>query len=269
MDEEQMLSLPDAHQIQQPQIGEVQLYYFRLTADEPAMQQLAQSLSRDELARADRFVTGDLRRRFIVCRGRLRQVLAALCGCSPLEVRFRYESLGKPQLVEPRSVAGLPVHFNVSHSGDAALLAIAAEEVGVDLEVPNPRTNYAAIASQMISDYERSGWDQLSPVERAEETLRLWVCKEALLKALGLGIADALKRVSFPLPIPAQGPFAPLRIDASLQLHLDEDGTCGRNHWLDPHSWKIQLLPEIPGVSAAVAMPRSILQLSIHALRIE
>jgi 4'-phosphopantetheinyl transferase len=87
---------------------------------------------------------------------------------------------------------GLP-HFNVSHSGTAALIAVAGSDpVGVDIEQLRPlgmaedrRLRIVAAAAR------RSGGDALDPRSDAG-VLRAWVRLEAEAKALGSGIGQLL-----------------------------------------------------------------------------
>ncbi len=91
---------------------------------------------------------------------------------------------GKPR------VAGGP-HFNLSHSGGLALIALCADApVGVDLERVHALRNPSGLARRMCSERELAwagGQDDLNLA-----LLRLWVRKEALAKAEGGGIATAL-----------------------------------------------------------------------------
>lgn len=235
---------------------EAQLFAFSLAASDQQLAEAERALNAEELARANRFVHADVRRRFIVCRSRLRHLLARELGIAAAQVGFRYEQWGKPQLQQP---AAADLQFNVSHSGDWGLIVLARVAVGVDLEMPNDRFDYRGIASQILSSRERIAWEKLSPAAQATETLRLWVCKEALLKAMGLGIAEGLQQISFPIPLPGHGePFSPESISGVLQMHLEDDGTCARNHWIDSRAWRLQLLDILPNCPMAVCLPAGV-----------
>ncbi|MEO8272369.1 MAG: 4'-phosphopantetheinyl transferase superfamily protein [Aureliella sp.] len=235
---------------------EAQLFSFSLAASEAQLMEAERALNTEELARANRFVHADVRRRFVVCRSRLRHLLAHELGIEPAQVGFRYEKWGKPQLSNP-AVADL--QFNVSHSADWGLVALARVAVGVDLELFNDRFEYRGVASQIVTPHERMAWSKLVPAVQATETLRLWVCKEALLKAMGLGIAEGLQQVSFPIPLPSRGEvFSPESISGALQMHLEDDGTCARNHWIDSRAWRLQLLDVIPQCYTAVCLPAGV-----------
>jgi 4'-phosphopantetheinyl transferase len=236
------------------QLDTVEVRSFSLAPVAGTIERLRGWLSADELARAERFVTQELRDRFVVCRGRLREWLAEVTNQQPDALRLSYEASGKPYLADARcAVSGLQLHFNVSHSADRALIALAPCQVGIDIEVPNRRIRYETIATQLVSGQEQEAWDGLPTDLRVEQFLRLWVCKEAWLKAVGIGIAGGLKSVAFKLPIPESGKIAPAWIDPSLQMQLEEDATCARNDWLVPSGWSVQCLPSSVGGRAAIA----------------
>ncbi len=234
---------------------EAHLFSFSLAASEQQVAQAERVLNAEELARANRFVHADVRRRFIVCRSSLRHLLARELRIEAAAVGFRYEQWGKPQLQKPDA----DLQFNVSHSGDWGAIVLARVAIGVDLELLNDRFEYRGIASQILTSPERLAWEKVETTARAIETLRLWVCKEALLKAMGLGIAEGLQQVSFPIPLPSHGEvFSPESISGALQMHLEDDGTCSRNHWIDSRAWRLQLLDVIPNCYMAVCLPAGV-----------
>src|SRR5690349_19880357 len=88
-------------------------------------------LSVDEKERADRFHFPHHRDRFIIARGKLRELLSRYTQVPAEDILFRYGPRGKPYL-ENNS---LDLQFNVSHSDDFAVYAFALHsEVGIDIE---------------------------------------------------------------------------------------------------------------------------------------
>jgi phosphopantetheinyl transferase len=248
-----------------PEVDEVQVLLQGLDVCSEQYSACEQVLNAEELSRANRFVHEDVRRRFVVCRGSLRHWLAAITGEPPADIQFEYERWGKPRLAALRSSARRhPAwHFNVSHSGEWAVLAVAQSPIGVDLEIMHERLGYSAIASQILTASEQQAWRQLAGRDRELAVWQLWVCKEALLKAMGLGIAEGLMKVSFPLPIPTLKLFTPCSIEPDLQLHLDDDGSCRTNHWIDSASWRLQMLDVLPNSCAAICTPRAIRKITM------
>lgn len=244
-------------------VDEVEIWRIPLEAGQQISRECEALLSPDELARAQRFVTADLRRRFVTCRGSLRKILSRAIGVEPERVRFEYERWGKPRLAAGRRHAGDHIHFNVSHSEDVAFIAVARSPVGIDAEIPTRKLNYRAILPQVLSPKERLSLEKLPAREHEKAVLQLWVCKESILKAMGLGIAEGLHQISFPLPIPSDTPFSADEIAATLQLHLDDDGSCRMTSWVDPATWCVRLLGQFPDCITALTTMRHIRRWSV------
>jgi 4'-phosphopantetheinyl transferase len=96
------------------------------------------------------------------------------------------------------ALAGLD--FNLSHARDHALIAVAREQpLGVDLERIDRKLDAHDLARRFLSRSESESLARFPQAQRAIAFLRLWTCKEAVLKALGAGISFGLDRVAFDL----------------------------------------------------------------------
>jgi 4'-phosphopantetheinyl transferase len=150
-----------------------------LDVDEAPLRAL---LSPDEQERAARFVFREDRRRYIVARARLRQLLGARLRVSPEKIEFQYGAAGKPALAASHG----DLRFNLSHCEDVAVYAFAdAAEVGVDVEREREIEDAEAIAERCFSPAERDAC-------RALGFLYCWTRKEAFVKALGSGLSSPL-----------------------------------------------------------------------------
>ncbi len=138
-----------------------------------------------ERARAGRFAHPEDARRFSVAHGWLRHVLGAACGLAPADVRLA-PGPGKPRLEAPGGV-----HFNLSHAGDLALVAVADREVGVDVEQLDRGPTALEAVDVACAPAEADALAALAPAERAVAFLELWTAKEAYLKATGTGLTVA------------------------------------------------------------------------------
>src|SRR4051794_34295951 len=120
--------------------GAVQLWFVSLdSVDE--LERLLPVLSRDELDRVGRIADERIRRRYVVGRAALRRLLGERLTTPPAELRFDYNERGKPTLESE------DVNFNLSHSGDLALIAISnGGAVGVDVEQLRPRPHLDLLA---------------------------------------------------------------------------------------------------------------------------
>ncbi|MBL8298271.1 MAG: 4'-phosphopantetheinyl transferase superfamily protein [Rhodanobacteraceae bacterium] len=124
----------------------------------------------------------------------LRRVLAAYRGCDEGELVLETGAHGKPAL------ADASVAFNLSHSGTHAALVLASGvEVGIDLESPSRPRPHMALARRYFCEREAAALAAITDSERENAFLRLWTAKEAVLKALGRGLAFGLDRLEFDL----------------------------------------------------------------------
>ena len=115
-----------------------------------------------------------------------RRILAEVTGLPPGELVFTRVCVrcGHPTHGRPRLVPEV-VDFSVSRSERWAAVAVAPAPVGVDVEDPG-RAVTAEELEPVLSVAER----QWLGARDAEDVLGLWVMKEAVGKALGLGIVD-------------------------------------------------------------------------------
>jgi 4'-phosphopantetheinyl transferase len=200
-------------------------------------------LSREEAARARRYRWHEDRVRAVTTRAALRRLLGSRLRRPPQSLLFVYGPHGKPSLPQAPHI-----QFNVSHAGSYALIAVSNEgEIGVDIERCESALDLDALRVHVSSYVERTAGDNVSGF------FELWVVKEAVLKALGLGIAEHLQ-------------------DVSVLGRETERGACGHRfyrvqvdcaHW---HRFRVWPLDVPVGYVAAVAHvePRTLLYVSAN-----
>jgi 4'-phosphopantetheinyl transferase len=144
-----------------------------------------QWLTLDEQARGQRFVFDRDQRRFAHAHIALNQLLCAYTGLSVHQLPISLNRHGKPQLP-----AGLNLGFNLSHSGDCGLIAFSRHRhVGVDVEVidDTPRDRHD-LAASVFTPQEQQAFLTTPPSQHEHAFLTAWTRKEAVLKALGVGL---------------------------------------------------------------------------------
>lgn len=157
----------------------------------PRLAEFMSLLSAEERERAARFAVDHARRNFVVTRAALRMWLSQELGVSAQAITFRYDAKGKPFL---DGGGGSVATFNVSHSGDRSLIALAnSVRVGVDIERVDDGRDLCAIARACWSPPEQKILDRADPREAARLFYRIWTRKEAVLKASGQGITGGLQ----------------------------------------------------------------------------
>jgi 4'-phosphopantetheinyl transferase len=148
-------------------------------------------LDAEERRRAERFRFDCHRVRWTQARAHSRRILGAYLTCAPEAVEFALDAHGKPRLRSP--VRYHDFEFNLSHSGDLALFAIArGRRVGVDVEV-TPRLDVRRLSKRVLTERERAPLRELSGPRLEHEFLRCWTRKEAWIKALGDGMSRDLQ----------------------------------------------------------------------------
>lgn len=148
-------------------------------------------LSDDERARADRFIRPEHGRRFAIARASLRAILSRYVDRAPETLEFAYGERGKPYLASD-ALRGI-VEFNVSHSGDCALIACARSmAVGVDVEHRRDRVDAEKIAKRFFAQAEVDALSAVPKPSRLQAFYNCWTRKEAYVKARGAGLSIKL-----------------------------------------------------------------------------
>ncbi|MBD1825756.1 4'-phosphopantetheinyl transferase superfamily protein [Cyanobacteria bacterium FACHB-DQ100] len=155
--------------------SEVHIWLTNLDAISPSFEML----SIGERSRADRFKFEQHRQRFIAGRGFLRSLLGCYLNTDPATLEFDYGAHGKPFLKHST------LQFNLAHSQHLALHAVTYDRaVGIDIE-----------QIRVIDQVERLAQRFFLPSEaEAVQTqpdlfFQYWTCKEAFLKATGIGLS--------------------------------------------------------------------------------
>lgn len=107
----------------------------------------------------------------------LKKILALLIGRDPVCLQLHTDEYGRPLL------AGDDAHvkFSVAHARNRSLIAVVADgHIGVDLE------HESALVDAEVVEF----WLNRIGAPPAESLLQRWVRLEALVKAIGTGIAD-------------------------------------------------------------------------------
>lgn len=146
---------------------------------------LIEALDASERERAKRMASGELTRRFSMARGLLRHVLAAYLDCASSDIAI-------DQLADERpSVRAGDVVFNLSHSNSRVAIGVQrGGSLGIDIETVTGKRDELTIARSAFGAQERAFLEQLTGPERSWHFLRLWTCREAVLKAVGSGWRD-------------------------------------------------------------------------------
>ena len=209
-----------------PPLANVEIHLAALDVDPAERKNYEALLLREELARADRFHFSIDAARYIVRRGKLRELLALRLGCQPRAVSLTCNAFGKPR------IRGSDLQFNLSHSGGIALYALARDsDIGCDIEWRRPEFAREGVAERFFSAREL---EELHAVPRSrwvESFFNCWTRKEAFIKALGFGVSYPLK--AFDVSLAPGEPAALLR---------------------GPLGWSLRAFEPLEGFQAAIAV---------------
>ncbi len=146
----------------------------------------AMLLDTAEQERAARYRFDLDRERYIIGHGLLRKLLGRYLNQDPAHVRMVRGEFGKP------FIPGHPLHFNLSDTKDALLIAFSLEnEIGADIETMNRTVDHQAVSEHYFTPEEIA--DITNTDDQKRRFLELWTRKEAVLKASGVGIMDDLR----------------------------------------------------------------------------
>lgn len=183
-------------------------------------------LDAGERARAERFIQDRDRHRFVAAHAGLRLALAAETGQPPRALRFQTIGRGKP-ILERKTVS-----FNLSHSGDLAVVAAwRGGDIGVDVETSGRLRDFDGLAGMVMTAQERVVFSGLPEDLRKAAFMRAWTRKEAVLKADGRGLM-----------------YDPRHVEVGL-----DDGA-ERSVLVDGRAWTLRDLDVGPGMAAAVCV---------------
>jgi 4'-phosphopantetheinyl transferase len=170
----------------------VHVWRSRLDASPLQVAKFRQTLSEDEIARADRLHFQRDSNRFIAAHAALRVILGHYLGCDTAMLAFTCNAHGKPCLLKPVSSG---IDFNLSHSGDIALCAFTrGRQVGVDVERIREGAASEDLAERYFSPIEVQMLLSVPASLRPRAFFNCWTRKEAYIKARGAGLSLPLSR---------------------------------------------------------------------------
>lgn len=126
-------------------------------------------------------------------RAAARQALGAVLGryleAKPEEIELRLGPHGKPAL----ALSEEPLRFNLSHSGELALIGVTrGREIGVDVEGIDRGRDVLALAPRALGPAEAAAIRKLPAAARSAAFHAAWTRREAIAKCLGVGLGVPL-----------------------------------------------------------------------------
>lgn len=154
-------------------------------------------ISTDDKERLSGIKCDKSRRQVLLRIALVRIILGDYLNFPPEKILFNKNKYGKPSIKRP----DVKCNFNISHSGDDIIVIFDPKRpVGIDIE------NFASLNKRNInilegvySAGELERYCALTKQDQFEFFSSTWVVKEAILKALGIGITVELNRIELPV----------------------------------------------------------------------
>jgi 4'-phosphopantetheinyl transferase len=170
--------------------NEVHIWRYILNEKEYHAEKISPLLSKEEKKRCSEYMNEAEKIRYTCNHRFVRQVLAKYLHVSPSHIEFSHAALGKP------FVKNSNLFFNYSYRTTFGMLAISKHsEVGVDIEKMRSLQDLPTFAAFSFSEKEKEMIFK-SKGEKLQETLfTFWTFKEAIIKALGVGLNADLTQI--------------------------------------------------------------------------
>lgn len=172
----------------------------------------------------------------------LRLLLGAYLGLPGKDIHITRRIKGRPELDSAQSKGELD--FSVARSDGCYLIGISSgATIGVDLEIAARRSGKPlALARRFFSDAETAALSLMDEDELHRAFMHTWACKEAMVKATGMGIANQLCRFTVDV-----NPDTPPSV-----LDMPDD---------DHTAWRLAMAEPTHGAIAVIAVRQKTVQL--------
>ena len=152
-------------------------------------------LSEDEKKRASKFKFYKDKRCYVVSKGVLRILSGGYLNTDAKTIAFDYGKYGKPRYKHETHL-----NFNVSHSGDIAIIGFVYDyTIGVDIEKIKNDFDTFEIAINFFSKKEIAALRKIPKPLQHKAFYSCWTRKEAFIKAKGQGLSFPLDSFSVSL----------------------------------------------------------------------
>lgn len=171
--------------------NEIHIYWTNTSIYKKNIFHVASTLSNTEIEIAGKYKFKRDKERYLISRYLLKKILSGYTDIPANNIIIKNSFYGKPEIENE-----LKIKFNLSHSGDKIVFAFTLNnEIGIDIEKIEFSVNHMEIAENYFSE------DEIFLLKKQKEDIvnnfyYIWTRKEALLKAIGVGLLPDLKKIS-------------------------------------------------------------------------
>ena len=163
------------------------VHVWKIDLDQFSLISWAGLISKDERQKAEKFVLPLHQSRSIKARVALKKLLSRYSGQDKRSLRILEGPFKKPFL--PCSEDVRPLFFNTSHSDEMLMIALTfTGEIGIDIEQDRELDLDPSLLELVLTHEEKSEFNLLPSDIQHKAFFQAWTRKEALSKALGLGL---------------------------------------------------------------------------------
>ena len=167
-------------------------YYMDISFDcsYEQMEILHKIIPKERMEKIDKFRNRDKAKKHLLSNAFLQYGLSEVLNIPMEEITYAYGEYGKPGIIHNGKDMREQVDFNLSHSGNYAVLAVSDRPVGIDVEcLKKPRM---AVAERFFCKKEYEDILKAEDLERENRFLEYWTMKEAYVKRTGNGLNTPL-----------------------------------------------------------------------------
>ncbi|MCK4259542.1 MAG: 4'-phosphopantetheinyl transferase superfamily protein [Halanaerobiales bacterium] len=151
-------------------------------------------LSDEESRRSEEIKFEKTKCLFCLRKGITRIIISSFLNMIPHELKYNYNANGKPFI---SNNGYLNFDFNISHSKEYLLVGIVKSgDIGVDIEKINPKLKFSLLAKSIFSPREMALYRKYDKFNQLRSVYKAWVQKEAISKAMGIGISIGFNKIS-------------------------------------------------------------------------
>ena len=175
----------------------------------------------------------------------LRMLLGIYLKSDCKQISFNYNLHDKPYLFNNDVIK-----FNLSHSKDLILFGFTQQqELGVDLEYSGENLEFDEIANIFFHKNECYLLNEANSFRKKEVFFDIWVIKEAIIKAIGLGLNYNIANIE--VSVTKNGGYQ-IRAISDTALNLSE--------------WNLYLLEINPDYAAAIAIKSRLNDITVNKI---
>ncbi len=169
-------------------VGEIDVWLIDLDARRDI--ELESALSLDEKEYGARIRVPEIRRRWVSSRAALRRILESYNNSKPIVLERTCRSCGAHDHGKPELKGHSDFRFSMSRAGGEAVVAITRNvSIGIDIVDKAGNVDWVEVGNLAFTAQERDELDAAQPTWPTRRARQLWARKEAVAKALGLGLA--------------------------------------------------------------------------------